>query len=282
MEKAPKAIWSEFIYGGHILSLGNISVLLSLSILTNKNITLPFAIIVYMGTLAVYKLDRKHDIDLDINSNPGRSKFIKNDKFINTEIIISTIIVFALTAIYGNLNSFLLITLLMIFGFGYSSVFKNISKRVSGFKNFFVPIPYALLPLLYYLHQDYAIDSTLTIFSLFVYLRLWPAVLFYDIKDMESDQKNKIGTIATMLGAEQTIVVANIINYASVMLIVYAVLVNMVPIYSLMFILLTIYYHAYSIFSKKSKDLSTFSHIYCDGEYILWYPLIIIGKYLWN
>lgn len=275
-------IWREIVYGGHILAFGNISIIIALTTFLNEPLNWPFLIIVYFGTLSVYKFDRIHDLGSDLATNVKRFESFKNKRLITIEILLSVIISVFLVVIYGNFSSLIFVFLLLLMGLGYPYTFKNISKKLLGFKNFFVPLPYALLPFFYYLYIAKEIDLIAVLFAIFVYFRLWMAVLFYDIKDIESDKNHGIITLAVELKESKTYFLVNLINYLSFLIIIISIIFKILPLYSLIFACLTIYTQFYLRLSKHSKDISTFSHIFCDGEFIIWGILIAIAKSLWG
>ncbi|MBU0647128.1 hypothetical protein KJ809_01775 [Patescibacteria group bacterium] len=89
--KILSAIWKEFIYGGHLLSLGAVSIIFTASILLNIQITWDFFLVVYLWTEAVYLYNRLKELKSDSLNNPKRTIYLKKQ----ARYIPSTIILFS-------------------------------------------------------------------------------------------------------------------------------------------------------------------------------------------
>jgi len=64
IEKILNSIWNEFVYGGHLLSFGAVSIVYAASILLDIRITWDFLLVVYLGTESVYLYNRFKNIRL--------------------------------------------------------------------------------------------------------------------------------------------------------------------------------------------------------------------------
>ena len=86
IKKILKFIWDEFIYGGHLLSLGGTSVTFFSCILLNIKITLDCLFIVYLIVYVVYLYNRFKEIDIDCLTLEF-TEFRFNKHQVNVEII---------------------------------------------------------------------------------------------------------------------------------------------------------------------------------------------------
>jgi len=70
-------VWKEFIYGGHLLSLGAVSVVFTSAILLKIKVTWDCLLIVYLGMHSAYLYNRYKEFHKDYLTNPERTKHIK-------------------------------------------------------------------------------------------------------------------------------------------------------------------------------------------------------------
>ena len=78
LKKILNSIWNEFVYGGHLLSLGAVSIVYTASILLDIRITWDFLLVVYLGTESVYLYNRFKEYKVDFLTNPERTEHKKN------------------------------------------------------------------------------------------------------------------------------------------------------------------------------------------------------------
>ena len=266
MRTVLKKIWDEFIYGGHLLGVGGVSVLVSFFLISNYKIDWCYLLIVYLGIILVYSHDRKH------------TSISKKPIFI---LIASLFLILLSYFVYGTAPLFAVILLLLL-GLGYGLIFKNISKRVVAFKNFFVPLPYALIVLLYPIFINSKINYCIILFTIFVYLRYFVAVSFYDIKDIVEDKKEGIKTFAVLFTERQLYLFlsfANIISFSPLLVGIY---LNIFRTYSLILLILLLYSQIYFSLSKRNYSIHTLSYLSCYGEFVLWFPLALVAKGIWR
>lgn len=282
MQKVLKLVWDEFVYGGHILSLGAISIVLAYSILNGIRIDWAFALIVYFGIHSLYLFNRHKESSQDTITNQARTGHLRKKRAVPYQIIFSLIIVVVLVCIFGNLSSLILALILILCGFAYTKLIKPLTVRIIGLKNFFVPLPYALLVVLFAFYYRQTISLELILFAIFIYVRLFIATAFYDLKDIESDKSAGIKTLAVAMSDRGLSYAMTALNLLSAIPIILGVVLGVFPIYSLSLSFLLIYFWVYHAYSKKVKDISLYSYIFCDGEYLLWAPIIFLAKATWN
>ena len=266
MKKVLKKIWDEFIYDGHLLGIGGVSILISFFLILNYKIDWCYLLIVYLGIILVYSHDRKH------------TSVSKKPIFI---IIASLFLILLSYFVYGTAPLFAVILLLLL-GLGYGLIFKNISKRVLAFKNFFVPLPYALLVLLYPVFINSKLNYCVILFTIFVYLRFFVAVSFYDIKDINEDKKEGMRTFAVLFTEKQLYLFLSLVNIISFSPLLVGIYLNYFRSYSLILLTLLLYSQMYFSLSKKSYSIHTLSYLFCDGEFVLWFPLVLAAKGIWR
>ena len=77
IKKILKAVWDEFIYGGHLTSLAAVGILVSVAIVFNQKINICLLIIGYTISQIIYFYDHYRGAEKDFLTNPERAEHIK-------------------------------------------------------------------------------------------------------------------------------------------------------------------------------------------------------------
>jgi 4-hydroxy-3-methylbut-2-enyl diphosphate reductase len=281
IKKILNSIWNEFVYGGHLLSLGLVSVVFSSAILLDIKITLDFLIIVYLGTQIAYLYNRYKEFKKDYLTNPERTQHLK----IYIHYIPWIILCFSL-ALFGILyynrpNDIIIGAILILLGIAYSKFLKKFTKKIAGFKNIFVSLMGLLLIffLAHYYGSSFALSLVLIV--IFVCLRWFINSSFFDIKDIKIDEKEGLLTLPIIWGEKKSLNILKSVTIIAAIPIILGYYLKFFPIFSLM-LLFTIPYSFY--YFKKSQDKKANSaflyNVIVDGEFILWSFFILFGKFL--
>src|SRR6056297_3477857 len=154
--KIIKFIGDEFVYGGHLLSFSIACITIAGALILRIDYTLDFFIVVYLIAQLIYSYNRYKEFVSDIISNPERSEYLeKRKRIFPLSIAIYSFLLIFLVILYGNLKSIIFIFILIILGLGYTAIFKKLTYRIIGFKNFFVAFTSSLLApflALYFFH----------------------------------------------------------------------------------------------------------------------------------
>jgi len=281
-EQILKFAWNEFVYGGHLLSFGAVSVVFTSAILLDINITIDFLLLVYLIAYTVYLYNRLKEYREDFLTNPERTHHIKG--YIKYTPFIIFCCVFAIAGMlvyFGNQTSLIFGLLLLLFGLLYSIYFKRMTKKIVGFKNFYVSLMWSLLVVFLALYYSFTLNLSLIFIGTFVFLRFVIHECFFDTKDIISDKKENLLTMVIIFGKEKLLNILNFINVVTAVLLVIGVYLCFIPIYSLA-LLLTIPYSIYYL--RKIKDEKTSkSFLYSvivNGEFISWSFFILLGRAL--
>jgi 4-hydroxybenzoate polyprenyltransferase len=282
IQKFLKTIWNEFVYGGHLLSLGAVSIVFTSSILLEVKITWDFLLIVYLGAQSIYLYDRYKGFKKDILTNSERTKHIeKYVKYIPLIIFFFFLIIFLILIYHKNFSALFLGLFLLIMGLLYSVIFKKYTRKIIGFKTFFVSLMWAMLVILLVVYYSLPLNLALFLLFTFVFLRLIINTNFFDIKDIESDKKEGLLTLVNVWGREKLINILKLLSILAIMPIIIGVYLKILPLFSLM-LFFTIPYTFYYL--KKSQDKKTDTaflyNVIVDGEFILWSFFILLGKFL--
>ncbi|MDD5739127.1 MAG: UbiA family prenyltransferase [Candidatus Pacebacteria bacterium] len=279
-KKYKKIVWDNLVYGGHILSLGSIGIIIATSLLLNIKITWDILVLVYTGMHAAYLYNRYKDFENDASTNNNRTNYFK--KFINQiPIIILSLIIFDIfiLLVFSNFKVLIIALGLLVMSFLYSKFFKRITRILTGFKSFFVSVMWAsLVPFSVIYYSNHLGLSTLFLFT-FTLLRWVVNTSFFDIKDINSDKKEGLKTLASILGEKKLLILLNCISLLTAPLMLLGIYLKALPLISLS-LLFTIPYNFYFIkkLSDKSFNKDILYNVVVDGEFILWPIFIAIVK----
>jgi len=272
-------LWSEFIYGGHWLGLGAVSIVLSSFLLMSSQIKWEFLLIAYFGTKCIYNYNHFKELDVDLLSNSKRPNHL--NKYQNYGYFIVSIYAFfyfLFLLIFGNFQSIIFGSMLLIIGIFFSLGIKEFFKRIAGVKLIYTAFSWALIIPFTAFYTSNNFDLLLLTFSIFVFLRVIITTIFFDIKDIEIDSKRGLSTIPILLGKEKCLDVLQIINLISIIPIVLGALFGIIPTYA--FLLAFIFFYSFYYIQKtrsKNIDISNISFILVDGEFYYWPFLLFVG-----
>jgi len=270
-------IKNEFVFGGHLISLCGPSLAFVTMILFNMPVSWEFLFISYLGTYCVYNYDRLQGITIDSSSNDKRSNHIKNHlKIRYIFLIVYVIIFFAILSLSGNLYSFIFGLFLLITGILYTNIFKKMTSKIVGFKNFYTSFSFSFLIFFTAIYSGYLIDWKLCVFFTFIFLHFLVDTSFCDLKDINSDKKMNLKTLPIYLGKEKFLKFLNILNIISFFIIGIAILFNILAFIATFLLIFCLYRIYYINKAKKSDNSILFlSNVIVDAEYFLW-PIALL------
>ena len=281
LKKILNSIWNEFVYGGHLLSLGAVSIVYTASILLDIKITCDFLLVVYLGTESVYLYNRFKEYKVDFLTNPERTEHIKKYvKYIPFIIFLMTFSAIVIVVYFNKISALTFGLLLLIIGLLYSLFFKKITEKIIAFKSFFVSLMWSLLVLFLAIYYSAPINLALFLFSVFVFLRFFVSVSFFDIKDIKTDKQEGLKTLAVVLKQSTLWQFLSIIAILAVLPLIIGVYLRVLPISSLM-LFLTIPYTFFYFKQLENKNISPYFlyNVIVDGEFIFWLFFVLIGKH---
>jgi len=282
IENIVKWFIDELIYGAHFTAIGCPSLILVVSMLTCVNITIIGLTTAYIIPLIIYTLNYNMEIDTDHITDLNRARYILGRKKIFPFLLaLYLVILILLILILCNFNFSIFVLFTLSGGLLYTSVFKILTKVITGFKSIFISAVWAYTSAFFLLFYNSIglKDYNLLIFA-FIFLKIFINVVFFDIKDIESDAVKKLRTIPIIPGKDHTLVALHLINLIAFILLFAGVYMGRLPIFSLS---LTIFYFysAYYLIKGKTangESLLNYSYIMADAEFILWPIVLFIGK----
>lgn len=276
-------IWNEFIYGDHWISFGCISISLCTMFLLDNYIRWEFLLIVYLGTISIYRYNHYKEIKFDEKSNTERTNHLKKyEKILPFTILIFASLFFVCLIYYGDLKSIIFGIILLLFGFFFTDIFKKVTYKIIGFKSFYTSFFLSLLILFTTIYYSHPINKMVIFFGLFCFSRFIIGTSYCDIKDMDVDKKNKLLTFPVIFGQEKFLTLIQILNLASLLFAFIAIYFQILPVYLFLIIGFAFCYSFYYIVESRDKnnDFSYLSAVVVDGEFIYWPLIFLIGFYI--
>ncbi|MDP3013849.1 MAG: UbiA family prenyltransferase [Candidatus Subteraquimicrobiales bacterium] len=276
---------NEFVYGGHLLALGASGIAFTSAILLNVKATWDILLVSYLIVYAIYSYNRFKEFKKDFLTNLFRSQHIeKYIKYVPVAIAIYLLITVLILLFFGNFKSIFLVFLMILLGFLYTDYYKKFTKKIIGLKSFYVAFVWSLISFFVVFHYNSTSNYfiIILIFS-FIFLRWLLNTIFFDIKDIESDEKEKLKTIPVVFGKGKTLFYLHVLNLISLVPIIIGVYKHSIPLFSLSLVVFY-FYSLYYLFAVKnnSADIQKLSYIMVDGEYVFWPIALLIGNFILN
>ncbi len=204
-----KFLWKEFIFGGHLQSLGAVSIVFIASYFLLHRLSLIVLGLAYLLFYPLYLYNRFKELAHDETGNRARTAHIKRYGRHGYSLIFLDLSLFgALLILAWNLQLAIFALGLLGAGLLYTDLFKGITARIPLFKDFYVALFFALivfLPLLYYGKPEGDEAVKLLFFSLFAGLEALLMQNTLDIKDVEADRLRGLKTLSVLMGEKRSI-----------------------------------------------------------------------------
>lgn len=282
VKKFLKLIWNEFIYGGHLQSLGAASIVFVSGILLRIQITWDVLFVTYLLFYAPYLYNRFKEINIDYLTNPERTQHLR--KYLKFMPMIFYLVIFTLVISLIYFSSFWALIfglLLLIFGILYTVVFKKVTKKICFLKDIYVSMFFASLVFLPIIYYSYSLKTALIISSLvlglFIFFKAFMSQIFLDIKDIKSDRKQGLRTLPIIVGEEKTFKILSLFNLLIILIIpaLFSLYFDIFP-KSILMLLLIIPFNLYCF--SLARQRRYFSYLLAGGEFFFWSILILIGE----
>ena len=275
-----KKIIKGFIFGGHLLSLGAVGLTFGAAFILGIKTDVLFFVVVYLWTEAVYLYNRFKEINKDVVTDPQRTHYLKkNIKSLPYIIFFFFLLGVAILIYLNKIPALLFGLLLFLLSVLYSLFLKKFTRKVVAFKSFFVSLIWALMLVFLVLYYSFPFSWALLLLLIFVYLKLFIHEEFLNLTDVEGDNKERLQTLAIVLGEEKLLKLLNIINILSIIPLGLGVYFNLLPVYSLGLLLAIPYVFYYlKVLPQKQKNQEILSATLVDGEFVLWPIFLLLIK----
>jgi len=196
-------------------------------------------------------------------------------------IVVSLFFICLLLVFYSNFYGSFLSLLILLFGIFYSFYFKNLTKKIPLFKNFYVAIAFSILVYLSLVYYGIYFENSnliIFIFSLFVFIKGFLMQIFLDIKDEESDKKEGLLTLSVIWGRKNVLLF--LLFFESAINLFVPILLYFLGDFSIsiMFLIFLFFYDLYCYYLSSRKKYS--AYILRGGEFVLWFIFIYLGNVL--
>jgi 4-hydroxybenzoate polyprenyltransferase len=282
----PRAIGRELVLGGHLLALGTASIAASASLLMGQKPTLPLLVMAYLFSFGAYMLNRASEMDEDSVSNPVRTRYLGGRRKYLPAITAGSFVIGYSLAALRNLVFFTALLVPLLLALVYSIGSRRLVKYVGArrlkdtllVKNVAISFGWSLIPILvgfYFL----SLPSILFGIGVFIFLRLMVNTILFDTRDAKGDQMFGVRTLPTVYGPTRAFALMTLFDSASALVLVLLVLTGSLPSYALVLLLLTLYSFGYRALARRpGANLNFVCDVVADGEYLMWGPLILLGK----
>jgi 4-hydroxybenzoate polyprenyltransferase len=265
----------EFLFNGHLQAVGASGIVYITYELLYAVVNAKVLISVYLVFQFIYFFDRYYGYKADATTNPERSLHIgKYLSIYPVLMILYLTLALAITVIYRDLNLLLFVLLVAIFGVLYPIYFKQLTKKIFMFKNFYVSLVFTVMPEYFgILYLGGSVDSlVLTMFTFYVFIESVFSQIMLDCKDVANDNQKGLKTLPVSIGFGKTL---RFISIASVIfalmlfvLLLYTSLLNLVY---LVFVGLLVNELCLYLIYRKNK----YGYILAAGKYFIWLVLFV-------
>lgn len=275
-------LYEEAIYGGHITASGALAKVFFISALLGIwPGALPF-LISYMAVLIVYSFDYYRSAGNDMITNPGRAAhFQKISGTFSYRMLVYAAILAISLVLYANVILMIVVFAVGAMGIAYSLYFKKVTKHVPGFKNVYTSGIWtagtmsgvlACCPM--------PVNLAIALLLLFMFLRSLGNVIFFDLKDIQSDAAEGLKTVPSFLGIEHTFILLGALNIVSFLPLAAGVIIGVLPAYSLAMIAIgafTVYY----LRQARAGPNNYLNYLLADAETLMWPAILLIAGGIW-
>lgn len=260
-----KYLFFQIEKSGLITSLSAVALVFSISKLLDQKLSYIFLIIILTSSIIIYLFDFIFD----------RIKLIGLLGKILCLLLLLALLLLNFGLIIGKNNVLLLFvySVFMFLSLIYAPFTKKISRKIIGFKDFYVTICWAFITPLFVLYHHDKFSAQVIFLIFLIFSRDFINVSYCDIKDINDDTKNHIRTLANILGPKKMVRYIMIISFVSIFIVIIGVAAGFFSLYYFL-LLLPILFTAWLVL--RSKQSKIFSSANVDFEYIFWAILLII------
>lgn len=272
----------EIVYGGHLLSLGGVSIAFVSALILGIETTLEFHFIVYLGFQAIYLFNRYQEFSDDRLTNPERTDHLQFIyRWIPVLVCLCLMIFFAVLICFEKKAAFYFQAFTISLGLLYSVFLKKMIGRVPGLKGVFVAACWSTAIIFLILYYEQPFTWAVLFLIIFTFLRWFVNTTVCDVKDMEDDRRKGIITLPITIGLEKLIVCLKVITLVSALPLLVGVYLKLLPPLAgwLLFTVPYSFYYLHRI--NRNKNDSFTYNVIIDGEFVLWSVFITIGRYLY-
>lgn len=279
-----RTVYNELVYGGHLLALGTASIASTAALIMGRQPTIELALMAYLFTFGAYTINRVIEADQDRVSHPERTVYLDRRRKVLPAVAAGCFVLGYILAYERNLYFLAALVLPLVLAVLYS-VGSEKMKKITGtrrlkegllVKNLVISFGWSLIPFLVGL---YYLAAPLSLFALapFIFMRLMENTIFFDERDVEGDVRFGTKTIPSTFGDRTAGRVMLGFDLLSAVYVAAAVAFSALPSFALLLVVFPVYSIAYRR-AENSSNANLVRDLVADGEYVLWMPVILLGK----
>jgi len=206
MEQLSAFIFRHIVHAGHLQALGAAIIVHFAAQMNGVASSMPLILWAYFLFLPIYLHDRHHDVHATPEADADRTAHMRLYASILPALIGILIAVVMGTLLWREMYLGVLVSgVVYVGGLLYPAYCKPITRYVPLFKNVYVAAFFGLLCLLPLLFVGtWYVSSALVGFMLFVFLETLAMQFALDIKDRESDMRQRLMTLPVLVGERGT------------------------------------------------------------------------------
>lgn len=281
MNKVLKKIWDVFIYDGHLLAMGLAGTGIISALVLGVDVTWDFFIVVYAPTIAACLFGRYYGFADDALTNPVRHKHFEG-KHNTLPYLIGILILIPLGILlyYEKYLALLFVVVLIMLSVSYELLFKNFTQTIIGFKNYYSSLLFTLISILLVLYYNVNITTPFVFILVYIYLMSFMSTSYSDLKDIGSDKKKGLKTIAVALGEKRLLLFQWVLSTVVALYLITSVYLGFLPKFTLALLFGVVYnYFVFILTARKNVGMDFMVDVVSDAQYLFWLFLIILGKY---
>jgi 4-hydroxybenzoate polyprenyltransferase len=250
--------------------------------------TLPLLVMAYLFSFGAYMLNRASDVGEDSISNPGRTTYLSGRKKYLPAIVAGSFVLGYALAAMRNAVFFTALLLPLLLALAYSVGSTRLARLTGAkrlkdallVKNVAISFGWALIPVLVGLYF-FAVPLLLYAMGVIIFLRLLVNTILFDVRDVEGDKMFGVRTVPTVYGQGKAYTLMTVFDLLSALGVVLLVFSGALPLYALSLLVFNAYSFFYRALARRPGiNLNFVCDVIADGEYLLWGPVIYIGKLL--
>lgn len=245
-------------------------------------------VMAYLFSFGAYMMNRSAEMDLDLASHPERTTYLARRRKALPGVVAGSFVLgyaLAATVSWAFFAALLVpLALSLLYSVGSRRLVRLIGaaklKQKLLVKNVTISLGWSLIPVLVGLYFG-AFGLPLLLLSPFIFLRLMTNTVIFDIRDAEGDRENAVKTLPTEFGVSKSFSLVGAVDALSAVYVVALLGAGLVPLYAMTLLVLPVYSAIYRAFAMRSNaNLAFICDVVADAEYVLWGPLIYLGKIL--
>jgi 4-hydroxybenzoate polyprenyltransferase len=281
-------LYRELVLGGHLLALGTASMAAAAAFLLGFGPTAALLVMAYLFSFGAYMMNRSAEMDQDASTNPGRTRYLSARRRVLPYVVAASFLIGYAIAATVSAVFFVALLVPLALSLAYSVGSKHLVRVIGTrnlkqrllLKNISISFGWSLVPILVALYFG-TFNLPILLLSPFIFSRLMVNTIFFDVRDEAGDRANGVRTVPTEYGRRKAFSISWVIDGLSALYILALLFTGAYPRYAATLLALPAYSVFYRLIAVRGNaNLNFLCDFVADAEYILWGPLIYLGKLL--